>query len=140
MRVRLAAAAAGSAAFLAACGADDGYDNALRPPAPIVVTASIDDARVRVSPPEFGAGPVTFVISNTSSAPQRVTFETDEIGGDRSGITRSTREIAARSTGRLQVAPREGTYRLGVPARSIRPARIEVGAPRASAQDRLLQP
>jgi hypothetical protein len=140
MRARLAAAAVGSAALLVGCGADDGYENALRPAAPIVVTAAIDDERVRVSPPEFGAGLVTFVISNTSGAPQVVTFETDELGGRQGGITRSTGVIAPRSTGQLRVDPREGTYRLGVETRSIRPARIEVSAARASAQDRLLQP
>ncbi len=140
MRARLAAAAVGSAALLVGCGADDGYENALRPAAPIVVTAAIDDERVRVSPPTFGAGQVVFVISNASSSPQRVTFETDELGGSQGGITRSTDEIAPRSTRQLQADPREGTYRLGVETGSIRPARIEVSAPRPSAQDRLLQP
>jgi hypothetical protein len=105
-----------------------------------VVTAAIDDERVRVSPPTFGAGQVTFVISNASRSPQRVTFETDEIAGSQGGITRSTDEIAPRSTRQLQADPREGTYRLGVGTRSIRAARIEVSAPRPSAQDRLLQP
>src|SRR5688500_6691705 len=137
MRVWLAATAL---VLLVGCGADDGYENALRPAAPIVVTAAIDDERLRASPPTFGAGQAVFVISNASSAPQRVTFETDELGGSQGGATRSPGEPAPRATRQLQVDPREGTYRLGVETGSIRPARIEVSAPRPSAQDRLLQP
>jgi hypothetical protein len=128
--------------LLAGCGGDDsaGYENKPRPPAPINVTAAIDSTRVRVSPGRFGSGPVTFIISNQSGAPQTVTFETDEIGGDAGGIKRSTREIAARSTGQLKVDPPEGTYRLSAGTAGIRPAAIRVGERRESAQNALLQP
>jgi hypothetical protein len=136
MPVAVAVAAAGVAA---GCG-DGDYENALRPPPPITVTAAIDDERVRVSPRTFGAGPVTFVISNQSGAAQQVTFETDEIGGGTGGIRRSTDRIGPRSTAELKADPREGTYRLAVGARSIEPARIEVSKERRSAQDDLLQP
>jgi len=83
---------------------------------------------------------VVFIISNQSGAPQTVTFETDEIGGESGGIQRSTREIAARSTGQLKVDPPEGTYQLSTSADDIAPAELEVGARRRSAQDELLQP
>jgi hypothetical protein len=128
--------------LLAGCGEDDTADfpNKPRPPAPINVTAAIDNDRVRVSPGRFGSGPVVFIISNQSTAPQTVTFETDEIGGDSGGIRRATREIAERSTGQLKVDPPEGTYRLSASTGSIRPAAIEVGARRKSAQNELLQP
>lgn len=131
-----------AAVLLAGCGGDDSadYQNKPRPPAPINVTAAIDDTRVRVSPGRFGSGPVVFIISNQSGAPQTVTFETDEIGGDSGGITRSTREIAERSTGQLKVDPPEGDYTLSASSGSIRPAAISVGARRASAQNELLQP
>jgi hypothetical protein len=127
---------------LVGCGGDDTveYGNEERPPAPINVTAAIDSDRVRVSPRRFGSGPVVIIISNQSGAPQTVTFETDEIGGETGGITRSTPEIAARSTGQLKVDPPEGTYRLSASAAGIAPAEVEVGARRASAQDELLQP
>ena len=105
------------------------------------MTAAIDDDRVRVSPVTFGSGPVVFIISNQSTDAQRVTFETDELGGDSGGITRSTSEIAARSTGQLKVDPPEGDLpaqrELG--QRSGRP-RSSVGARRESAQNELLQP
>ena len=129
-------------ALLAGCGGDGtaDYQNEPRPPAPINVTAAIDGDRVRVSPGSFGSGPVVFIISNQSGAPQTLTFETDEIGGDSGGITRSTAEIASRSTAQLKVDPPEGTYRLSASASGIRPAEIEVGARRESAQNELLQP
>jgi hypothetical protein len=128
--------------ILVGCGEDDTVErgNKPRPPAPINVTAAIDSDRIRVSPPSFGSGPVVFIISNQSGAPQTVTFETDEIGGESGGIQRSTQEIAARSTGQLKVDPPEGTYRLGTDAADIEPAQVEVGARRRSAQNDLLQP
>ena len=134
-------AAAVLVAGLAGCRDDRAdHQNQPRPPAPINVTAAIDDDRVRVSPGRFGSGPVVFIISNQSTAAQRVTFETDEIGGSSGGIQRSTREIAARSTAQLKVDPPEGTYRLSASSGSVRPAAIEVGSRRESAQNELLQP
>jgi hypothetical protein len=140
-RVRLPLALA-ALVLLAGCGGDDraNHQNKPRPPAPINVTAAIDGDRVRVSPGRFGSGPVVFIISNQSGAAQTVTFETDEIGGDSGGITRSTNEIASRSTAQLKVDPPEGTYRLSASTSSIRPAEIDVGARRESAQNELLQP
>ena len=130
------------ALVLVACGEEETADhqNKPRPPAPINVTAAIDNDRVRVSPVTFGSGPVVFIISNQSTAAQTVTFETDEIGGESGGISRSTREIAARSTGQLKVDPPEGTYSLSASSDSIRSAAIEVGERRESAQNELLQP
>jgi hypothetical protein len=128
------------AAGAAACGEDDERENALRPAAPINVSAAIDGQRVRVSPRSFGAGPVVFVISNQSGLPQEVTFETDELGGSTGGIRKSTGPIESRSTGTLKVDAREGTYRLSTSSRGIRPAAVEVGEARPSAQDALLQP
>lgn len=133
-------AAAVLVAALAGCGEYADRQNKPRPPAPINVTAAIDDERVRVSPRGFGSGPVVFIISNQSTAPQRITFETDEIGGASGGISRSTSEIAARSTGQLKVDPPEGVYRLSASSDSIRPAEVAVGERRESAQNELLQP
>jgi hypothetical protein len=127
-------------ATLAGCGGEDDYENALRPPAPINVTAAIDSDRVRVSPRSFGAGPVVFVISNQSATPQEVTFETDELGGTTGGIRRGTEPIPARSTGTLKVDAREGNYSLAVSSQGIRPAVVEVTEPRPSSQNELLLP
>jgi hypothetical protein len=141
LRVTLAAALA-LAAALSGCGEEEtaDYQNKPRPPGPINVTAAIDNERVRVSPVEFGSGPVVIIISNQSTAAQRVTFETDELGGDTGGISRSTGEIAARSTGQLKVDAPSGTYSLSASTSSIRAATVEVGERRESAQNDLLQP
>jgi hypothetical protein len=125
---------------LAGCGAEDEYDNRLRPPAPINVSAAIDDERVRVSPRSFGAGPVVFVISNASGLPQEVTFETDELGGSRGGIRRSAGPIPPRSTGTLKVDARQGTYTLATSSAGVRPARVRVSERRPSSQNELLLP
>jgi hypothetical protein len=140
--VRATALVAALAVCLAACGGDDEQErsNAPRPPTPINVTAAIDDTEVRVSPTTFGAGPVVFIISNQSSRPQQLTFETDELGGATGGIRRSTREIAPRSTGELKVDPREGSYRLSASSGDVNPASIEVSRRRKSAQGELLLP
>ena len=93
--------------MLAGCGEDDAaeYGNKPRPPAPINVTAAIGSDRVRVSPRAFGSGPVVIIISNQSGAPQTVTFETDEIGGEHrrdpaldARRSRRARPVSCRST------------------------------------------
>ena len=140
--MRATALIAALALSLAACGGDDGQErsNEPRPPTPINVTAAIDDTEVRVAPDTFGAGPVVFIVSNQSSQPQQLTFETDELGGDTGGIRRSTREIAPRSTGELKVDPPEGSYRMSASSGDVNPASIEVSRRRESAQDELLLP
>lgn len=141
MRTRAGATAGLAVAVIAAgCGGDDSHRSELRPPVPINVSAAIDGDRVRVSPASFGAGPVVFIVSNQSPAPQTLTFETDELGGDPGGMRRSTREIAPRATATLEVATRQGAYTLATGSEAIRPAAIEVSEPRPSAQDELLLP
>ena len=122
------------------CGAESDYANKPRPPAPISVTAAIDKTRIRVSPPTFGGGPVTFIISNQSGAEQKVTFESDELGAETGGIRRATGTIEPRSTANLKVDAREGTYTLSASGGNVAPATIEVGARRRSSQNDLLLP
>ena len=121
-----------------ACGAESDYANKPRPPAPISVTAAIDKSRIRVSPPTFGGGPVTFIISNQSGAEQKVTFESD--GSTNGGIRRATGTIEPRSTANLKVDAPEGTYTLTASGGSVAPATIEVGKRRPSSQNDLLLP
>jgi hypothetical protein len=123
-----------------ACGAESDYANKPRPPAPISVTAAIDKSRIRVSPPTFGGGPVTFIISNQSGSEQKVTFETDEVGAETGGIRRATGTIAPRSTANLKVDAPEGTYTLSASGGNVAPATIEVSARRRSSQNDLLLP
>jgi hypothetical protein len=122
------------------CGAESDYTNKPRPPAPISVTAAIDKTRIRVSPPTFGGGPVTFIISNQSGAEQKITFESDELGASTGGIRRATGTIEPRSTGNLKVDAPEGTYTLSASGGNVAPATIEVGERRRSSQNDLLLP
>jgi hypothetical protein len=132
--------AAGAAVLLAGCGGDDERVNELRPPAPINVTAAVDDDKVLVTPKRFGAGPVVLIVSNQSSKPQEVTFETNELAGESGGIQVTSRPIGPSSTGTVQVSPKPGTYRIRVASSAIEPAEVRVGPRRDSAQDELLLP
>jgi hypothetical protein len=132
-----------AALALASCGSGNHkYANAERPPAPIVVSASISDESVSVSPKKLGAGPITLIISNQSTSSQQVTLETaDDPGGSGPGVKAiETGPINPRETASVKGDVRQGTYALTVRADGIRAARIEVGKQRPSAQNDLLQP
>ncbi|MEA2272604.1 MAG: hypothetical protein QOI98_1312 [Solirubrobacteraceae bacterium] len=134
------AALAFGALVVAGCGSGKDYANSPRPAAPIVITASITPARVLVSPHSFGAGPISLVIANETSSSHRVTLETDQIGGSSAGLRQETAPINPRDTASLKVDVPQGSYVVRVDGGSIRAARIDVGPPRPSAQDKLLQP
>ena len=56
------------------CGSSGSYKNAPRPPSPIVITAAIVPHQVSVSPRRFGAGPITLIVTNETSASQQLTL------------------------------------------------------------------
>src|SRR5215212_1563218 len=94
-RVGSVLAAAGCA--LAGCGdSGEDYANKPRPATPINLTASISDKEISISPNEFGAGAVVIIVSNQTSGNQRVTLQTEEIGGKQPGTKQSTDPIAPR--------------------------------------------
>jgi hypothetical protein len=138
-KMRLIVAAMGMSATLVAagCGSSGDYKNEPRPPAPILVTAYIDDNGVSVSPSTFGAGPVSLVITNQSAAAQQVTFES---AGSTAGFTQQTGPINPRDTATLKANIPEGDAVVKVDGGTIKPAKITVGATRPSAQNDLLQP
>jgi hypothetical protein len=121
------------------CGEEDDYANEARPPTPIVVSAAITDGRVSVSPRQFGAGPVTLIVTNQTQRAQEVTLETDEIGGASGGIKQTSGPINPGDTASLKAELDRGTYRVGVGGGGDS-ASLRVGASRPSAQDELLQP
>jgi hypothetical protein len=132
-----------AALALSSCGSDSHkYANAERPPSPIVVSASISDKSVSVSPRKFGAGPITLIISNQSTSSQQVTLETaDDPGGSGPGVKAiETGPINPRETASVKGDVKQGTYALRVGADGVRAARIQVGKQRPSAQNDLLQP
>ena len=126
--------------MIAGCGGSDDRENELRPPVPVVMTAAIQDDVVRVSPRSVGAGPITLVVANQTDEPQTVSFETDEVAGERGGNRASSPRIAPKGTGRLTIDTREGTYAVRASDDAIRAARIEIGPERESGQDRVLLP
>jgi hypothetical protein len=140
LRSRTALAAAALACGAAGCGGgDDDYANRPRPATPINVTAAISDKKVSVSPETFGAGPIVMIVSNQTKSQQTVTIETEELGGSQPGLRRSA-PVGPNGTATLKVDVREGTYAVTTRGRGIAPANVEVGKPRKSAQDELLQP
>jgi hypothetical protein len=125
---------------LAGCGATAARTNDDRPPVPVMLTAAVHERFIQVSPTRVGAGPIVLVVSNQSSRPQRVTFETAELGGRTAGRRAETQTIAPQATGRLTLNARSGSYAVHAGDRTIRAAHVRVGAPRPSGQDRLLLP
>ena len=123
--------------LLAGCGASNDYKNEPRPPAPIVVTASINKNQVAVSPKRFGAGPITLIVTNQTGASQQLTVE---INNGQPGFKGRTGPINPRDTGQLKADLARGTYSVHVDGNSIRPAQLTVSRERASAQNDLLQP
>jgi hypothetical protein len=126
-----------AAATVAGCGSDSDYKNEPRPAAPIVVTASISKDAVSVSPRKFGAGPVTLIVTNQTSASQQLTLE---INSGQAGFKGRTGPINPRDTGQLKANLDAGTYSVHVDGGSIRGAQLTVGKKRPSAQNDLLQP
>ena len=128
------------ATLVASCGGGTSYKNKLRPPAPINITASVSNAGIAVSPTTFGAGPIILIVTNQTGASQAITFESNELGAARPGVTQTTEPINPRGTGQLKVNVTEGSYRVRAANADISPAQINVGPQRQSAQNELLQP
>ena len=118
--------------LLGACGEDD-FPNDPRPPAPIELTAAIDQRSVTISPQNLGAGLVVLTVSNQTDEPTRLTLE---------GPTSETSdEIPPGGTGSVKAALVEGEYEAAAGAEiGIEPATLEVGPERPSSQNELLQP
>jgi hypothetical protein len=140
MRALRCAFALAALAALPACGEEEDHVNGERPAATINVTAAIIDGRVLVSPERFGAGPIRLIVTNQTQSAQALTFETDEVGGDKPGITRKTAPINPSGTATLEVDVRRGDYAVSTEDDAIKPASVKVGARRPSAQNELLLP
>jgi hypothetical protein len=141
-REAMAFACALSVVGVAGCGSSSHtYKNTSRPPSPIVISASIDDHRVQISPKKLGAGPITLVITNQSTAPQQVTLETSDTPGSGPGEKAvQTGPISPRETAQVSADVQQGTYALHVGGNGVRAARLVVGKQRPSSQNDLLQP
>jgi hypothetical protein len=134
-------AAIAAAVVLGACGEDADVATRERPPAPIVVTANVAKDKVSVSPARFGAGPISLIVTNQTDRSQQVTLETViEPGAGTSGIRQNTGPINPRDTAQLDADVPQGTYAVRVGIEGVRPATIDVGEARPSAQQNLMLP
>jgi hypothetical protein len=132
MRGRAAAAGLLVAAIVAAgCGSED-FPNDPRPPAPVELSAKVDNRKVTVVPDRIGAGLATFTISNQSRDAVELAF--DGPNGAR------TDEIPAGGVGALQFELETGDYDIEANVPTISAGEMTVGPERPSAQNKLLLP
>lgn len=132
-RPALALAVATAALTAGGCGTSS-HPNNLRPATPLSVTAQITNRQVSVSPHRFGAGLVVIAISNQADTPQSLVVEGE-------GVSRSSGLLEAGAVGELKVDLKTGVFTATAGANSkAKPATLDVGAPRPSAQDKLLEP
>ena len=123
-----------------AAGAASDYANKPRPASPINVTAAISDKKISISPKTFGAGPIVMIISNQTDATQTLTLADAGARRQQAGhqaVDRPDRPARHRDD--------EGRRARGRPTSSargggVKPASVEVGGDRKSAQDELLEP
>lgn len=120
-----------AALAMTGCGSDDEHDNAPRPPAVIAVTAYVGEKDFAISPRSFGAGPVRFVATN-----QRTDRVQIDVEGDRLS---HTIKINPNDTANSKFVLEEGIYTVSVTGVDM-PIELDVGPPRESAQQELLQP
>lgn len=124
------------ALLVAGCGAED-FPNDPRPPAPIQLTAKVDDRRVLVSPTELdgapvGAGLANITISNQTDEPRELIFDGPN--------ERSTDPVVPGGVLNFKLPLEEGLYTVGVEDPAIKDQEFEVGPLRPSAQNDLLLP
>jgi hypothetical protein len=139
-RSRLAAPALAlaAAAFVVGCGSSGTYKNRPRPASPIVITAAITPDTVSVSPKNFGAGPITLVVTNQTEKSQRLTLSRQVNGQPQANG--ETGPINPHDTASLKADVDPGDYTVSVDGNSIEPAKLTVGEERKSAQNDLLEP
>jgi hypothetical protein len=125
---------------MAGCGDDKDFANDPRPPAPINVSAVVNDERVTVDPATFGGGPVVIRVANLTDETQKVTVETDQLGADSAGLKQTTSAINPQGTATLKLDMKEGTYTVSVDGSGIEGAKVRVSGERESSQDELLLP
>lgn len=136
-RIALLASTAVVGIAVTGCGSED-FPNDPRPPAPIELTAKVDDRKVIVSPIEFdgapvGAGLANFTIANLTDEGTKLTFD----GPDRET---TTNPVVANGVLEYKLDLQPGDYVVSAEDESVRPMEFEVGGERPSAQNDLLLP
>ena len=126
------------------CGEEDFTNEPPRAAAEINVAVRVDQGQVVVQPNHFGAGLVTFTITNFSDEPVRFT-----LSGPKDAVSEeipagaSTSSLASRvpTAGRLKVELPEGSYQASAgDETSAKPETVRVGPTRQGSQNKLLLP
>jgi hypothetical protein len=134
--------------LLAACGSTGGRA-ATRPdpPTPVNLSVYVNATRVSVSPASAGAGAVVFTVTNQSNRAEALAIA--RAGGGSS--LASTAPINPQGTTQVTVDLTPGQYTIGIAPRganeaalsvqpTIQSASIQIGRPRPSSSNQLLQP
>jgi hypothetical protein len=149
MRIRIVGILGIATVALSACGSTGGKSPHLdRPPSPINLTVSVNDAKVSVSPRAVGAGPVNFIVTNQASQSESLSISRS---GQSHPIIASTAPINPQGTTQVSVNFRPGDYTIATASRgstdaslsapsSIRAASVHIGRERPSANNDVLQP
>jgi hypothetical protein len=121
-----------ASAALAACGEED-FENNPRPPAPIALSALVNDQKVIVAPDNVGAGLATITVSNQSQDPATLTLTgPDDI---------ASQQILPGDTGQIKGELREGDYTVSAGDDSTAAdGKLTVGPERKSSQNDLSLP
>ncbi len=120
-----------AAVVAAGCGAES-HPNEPPPPAPLELSAKIDDRNVVVVPDAVGAGLVNMTISNQSADDVQLAFD---------GPTNAqSPEIPAGGVGSVQFQLETGDYTVEPSISTINPTRMAVGEERPGSQNILLLP
>lgn len=138
-RAVLVGALATAFAFTGAGCGEDEFANDRRPATPITVGVVVTPRGVTVSPSHFGAGTIELLASNQTGAAQRVRLRSERVTPGAGRLEQTTGPISPGGVATLKADVDPGTYVVSA-APKLGDARIIVGAPRESAQDRVLQP
>ena len=133
----LALAALGAVA--SGCGSTSGQRTSeLRPPAPALISASVTESGILLSPKRIGGGPVTLAVTNESESRYRVSFSPtsspDGAGGQSASLPPGINALL-----RADLEP-GSSWAVSVEDGSLEPQTLYVGPERPSSQNDLMLP
>lgn len=132
MRALTLIAVATAALAAIGCGGS-GRGDSNRPPETLTIAVQISEDEVTSSPSNFGAGPITMLISNQTSVPQKMTIDGPRLN--------RVVPVDVRDTATLKANLLPGDYTLETKtSQQTPPFAMHIGAPRGSNQNRLLLP
>jgi hypothetical protein len=133
------------------CSSSGTFANKPSPPQPVNVTVFINDSKVSASPPEVGAGPVNFIVTNQASQSEALTIL--PAGSSAGQPIADTGPINPQGTAQVTVNfASKGDYTVATTtggstdaanataSTSIQPATLHVGKPRSGESTQLLTP